>query len=203
MDVTDITRFGGYSAQSMREAEELPTGDRAAAEEEAFPQLFAQFARPIIAFIYDMVGERGLAEELAQETFVRAYKGLSSRRYEASLATWLYGIAKNVVREALRARARNNSRTGGDEEALRRLPDAQPTPDAQLLDKELNRAVHDALRSLDEDRRMVFTLRVFQQMSYQEIAAATGFSLAKVKSDLFRARAEMQQLIGPYLVVSK
>jgi RNA polymerase sigma-70 factor (ECF subfamily) len=69
----------------------------------------------------------------------------------------------------------------------------------ELLDKELNTILESALQTLDEDRRTVFTLKVFQQCSYQEIVEITGFSLAKVKIELHRARAEMRRCLGVYL----
>jgi RNA polymerase sigma-70 factor (ECF subfamily) len=68
-----------------------------------------------------------------------------------------------------------------------------------LLDKELSGVIQGALMKLDEDKRTVFTLKVLQQHSYEEIAEITGFSVGKLKTDLHRARAEMRRRIGPYL----
>jgi len=62
--------------------------------------------------------------------------------------------------------------------------------------------IRDALSKLDEDKRLVFSLKIFQQQSYEEIASITGFSIPKLKTDLHRARAEMRRLIRPYLEVS-
>ncbi|HKY04140.1 MAG TPA: sigma-70 family RNA polymerase sigma factor, partial [Blastocatellia bacterium] len=76
-------------------------------DEDAFRQIFERYGRPIISFIYDMVGQRELAEELMQETFVRAYKNLGGLREETKLSTWLFGIAKNVARESLRSRQKD------------------------------------------------------------------------------------------------
>src|SRR5215471_5707868 len=73
-------------------------------DHEAFRLIFERYSRPVLSFIYDLVGDRDLAEELAQETFVRAYRSLKSLREETKLSTWLFGIAKNVSRESLRAR---------------------------------------------------------------------------------------------------
>ena len=78
-------------------------------------------------------------------------------------------------------------------------PRVEPTPAGQLLDKELNGVITSALSRLDEDKRLVFTLKVLQQRSYEEIAEITGFSVGKLKTDLHRARAEMRKRIGPYL----
>ena len=73
---------------------------------EAFRLIFERYSRPVISFIYDMVNDRGLAEELTQETFVRAYRAIRTMRRDTKLSTWLFGIARNVARESLRARAR-------------------------------------------------------------------------------------------------
>jgi RNA polymerase sigma-70 factor (ECF subfamily) len=171
-------------------------------DEDAFRLIFERYSRPIISFIYDMVGKRDLAEELAQETFVRAYKNLSGLRDETKLSTWLFGIAKNVAREQLRSRHRDDNKLAIDEEGVIELRDEQIPPDGQLLNKELSGVIQSALGSLDEDKRLVFTLKVFQQRSYEEIAEITGFSVPKLKTDLHRARAEMRRRIRPYLGVN-
>ena len=75
-------------------------------DQEAFRLIFERYSRPVISFIYDQIGDRDLAEELTQETFVRAYRSLKSLREETKLSTWLFGIAKNVARESLRAKIR-------------------------------------------------------------------------------------------------
>lgn len=170
-----------------------------AGDEEAFRLLFERYARPVTAFLYSMVNQRELAEELAQETFVRAYRAMPGMRDESSVSTWLFGIARNVARESLRARRRQGSRVDLDDEGVREIGDEAPAPDRQLLDKELDRVVRDALAGLDDDKRLVFTLKILQQKSYEEIAAITGSSIAKLKTDLHRARNEMRKRIGPYL----
>jgi len=87
---------------------------------------------------------------------------------------------------------------GLEDESVIDLSDNEPVPVDRLLSKELNDLIRRALEALDEDKRLVFTLKVFQQCSYEEIAEITGFSLAKLKSDLHRARAEMRRRIKPY-----
>lgn len=170
-------------------------------DDEAFRLIFERYSRPIISFIYDMVGQRELAEELTQETFVRAYKNLTGLRDESKLSTWLFGIAKNVARESIRSRYREDHKVGIDDDHVSELSDGGLPPDSQLLNKELNRVIQDALLLLDEDKRTVFTLKVFHQRSYEEIAEITGFSIPKLKTDLHRARAEMRRRIRPYLGV--
>lgn len=169
-------------------------------DEEALRQIFEAHARAVINFIFYMVNQRELAEELAQETFLRAYKSLSSLRDEDKLRTWLFGIAKNVAREALRTPDRRVPSVEMDDPSVAEVRDGGPSPAGRLLEKELSSAVRKALMSLDEDKRLVFTLKVYQQLSYEEIVKSTGFSLPKVRNDLHRARAEMRRRLKPYLV---
>ena len=170
-------------------------------DDEAFRLIFDRYGRPVISFIYDMVGRRDLAEELAQETFVRAYRGIGSLKDDTKLSTWLFGIAKNVARESIRSRVRDHNKVEMEDDGVAQLSDKDLLPDDQLLSKELNSVIHEALAGLDADKREVFTLKIFHQRSYEEIAAITGFSVAKLKTDLHRARAEMRRRIQPYLGV--
>ncbi len=170
-------------------------------DQEAFRLIFERYSRPLISFIYDQVGNRDVADELAQETFVRAYRSLHTLRAETKLSTWLFGIAKNVARESLRARVRDDRNVDLDDQLVLNLSDRGPVPVKQLLNKELNEVIQNSLALLDDDKRLVFTLKVFQQCSYEEIAEITGFSIPKLKTDLHRARTEMRRRVGQYVRV--
>jgi RNA polymerase sigma-70 factor (ECF subfamily) len=196
--VSLVGQLSGRAGALMNSSEELIARARRG-EDEAFRLIFDRYGRPIISFIYDMVGRRDLAEELTQETFVRAYKNLKALRDDTKLSTWLFGIAKNVARESLRYKHRETDKVGIDDDHVIELSDGKRPPDSELLDKELNGVIRDALGALDEDKRLVFTLKIFQQRSYEEISAITGSSIPKLKTDLHRARAEMRRRIQPYL----
>jgi RNA polymerase sigma-70 factor (ECF subfamily) len=170
-----------------------------AGDAEAFRLIFNRYARPVVGFLQTLVGNYETAEELAQETFVRAYKNLDGLREDDRVATWLFGIARNVARESFRAKGKNDvsleekRETGFDPEH------DGPQPEAAVLNKELNRHIQEGIAQLDEDKRTVFSLKVFQECSYEEIVEITGFTLAKVKTDLHRAKAEMRRYLRPYL----
>lgn len=185
----------------MNSAEDLIARVRSG-DDSAFQLIFDRYSRPIISFVYDITNDRELSEELMQETFVRAYKNLGTLRGDAKLSTWLFGIAKNVAREHSRSRQRASRNVELDDETVKELRDGKMPPDDSLINKELNNVIRDALSRLDDDKRLVFALKVFQQQSYEEIAAITGFSIAKLKTDLHRARLEMRRLVRPYLEVS-
>jgi RNA polymerase sigma-70 factor, ECF subfamily len=188
---------GAFAGTLMNSSADLVTrvcrGDA-----EAFRLIFDRYSRPIISFIFDMVNDRALAEELTQETFVRAYRSMRNMRAETKLSTWLFGIARNVARESLRSRKRSLSQVDLADKSVMDLSDNKPVPVEGVLSKELNQLIRRSLAALDEDKRLVFTLKVLHQCSYEEIAEITGFSLAKLKTDLHRARAEMRKRISPY-----
>lgn len=171
-------------------------------DEEAFHLIFNRYGRPVLSFIHNHVRNRELAEELAQETFVRAYRNLPGLKDEMRLSTWLFGIARNVVRESVRQTRKDERKVGLDEpESLKlesgfMLPEG---PEIMLLDRELTETIHRALAELDDDKRIVFSLKIFHEKSYEEISAITGHSIGKLKTDLHRARAEMRKMISPYL----
>lgn len=182
----------------MDEAEDLFARARRG-DEEAFRLIFEQYTRPLMSFIYDMVGDRAQAEDLTQETFVRAYGHMGRLRDDAKLASWLFGIARNVARESLRAGRREGLRVELDGAAAPEPAADGPLPDAGLWNKELRRAIARALAALPEGRRLVFTLKVLQLRSYEEVSEITGHSVVKLKADVHRARAEMRRRLHRYL----
>ena len=191
---------GAFAGSLMNSSADLVARTRQG-DQEAFRLIFERYSRPVISFIYDLVSDRELAEELTQETFVRAYRSLRSLREETKLSTWLFGIAKNVARESLRARMRDSHQVDLDDQQVLDLSDRRPVPVSQLLNKELNEVIQRSLAALDDDKRLVFTLKIFQQCSYEEIAEITGFSISKLKTDLHRARTEIRRRISPYVRV--
>jgi RNA polymerase sigma-70 factor, ECF subfamily len=188
---------GAFAGTLMNSSADLVTRV-CAGDAEAFRLVFDRYSRPVISFIFDMVNDRALAEELTQETFVRAFRAIRTMRRETKLSTWLFGIARNVARESLRARARAASQVDLADRSVMDLSDKRPVPVDGVLNKELNDVIRRSLAELDEDKRLVFTLKVLHQCSYEEIAEITGFSLAKLKTDLHRARAEMRRRVGAY-----
>lgn len=168
-------------------------------DEEAFHLIFNRYGRPVLSFLNNLVQNRELAEELAQETFVRAYRNLAGLREEMHLSTWLFGIARNVAREATRQMRRDERKIALDEPESLRLTSDTVLPEGAMLDRELNATIQKALLALDEDKRLVFSLKIFHEKSYEEISAITGHSIGKLKTDLHRARAEMRKRIAPYL----
>jgi len=168
-------------------------------DEDAFHLIFNRYGRPVLSFIYNLVHNRELAEELAQETFVRAHRNLGGLKDDLRLSTWLFGIARNVARESARQARKDNMKVGLDEPESLRLESSDILPEGVMLDRELTETIRKALISLDEDKRIVFSLKIFHEKSYEEISAITGHSVGKLKTDLHRARLEMRKRLAPYL----
>lgn len=167
-------------------------------ELDEFRLLFDRHHAFIYRFLYCMVGDAETAQELAQETFFRAYKAWGSFRGESEASTWLCGIARNVARNSMRTVRRSPLRPV-EEITGDILSPEHERPDKELLSRELREAVRGALRELDVDKREAFTLKVLQRKSYEEIAAMTGAAIAKLKTDVHRARLQMRAILSPYL----
>src|SRR5262249_56427955 len=101
---------------------------------------------------------------------VRAYKSIQGLKDDAKLSTWLFGIAKNVARESLRSRVKDERRVEMEDGRVLELSDRGLLPDRELLDRELNKVIHGALGDLDEDKRLGFTVNVCQHRTYEQIA---------------------------------
>lgn len=199
MDVTILIHPSLFAGTSIDETDGVIERARRG-DAEAFRRIFDEHHGFINKFLYSMTGDRSLAEELTQETFMQAYRGIKTFRGDAKLSTWLCGIAKNMASVSMRSRHYEDHRIELDDDRITNANDERSSaPDEQLLDKELQRVVHDALGTLDEDKRLVFTLKVLQGRSYEEIMEVTGSSLPKLKTDLHRAKLEMRRLIRPVL----
>ena len=172
-------------------------------DKEAFGQIFEQHHRFIYKFIYAMLGTHELAEELTQETFLGAYRGIVNLRGDAALKTWLCGIAKNLVYKSFRANCKNGEKNGEKIETLDLSVNQNEHPDALVLNKELNQVITSALGKLNEDKRLIFVLKEMQNLSYKEISDITGNAIPKLKTDLFRAKADMRSMLRVYMEAKK
>src|SRR5947209_12317231 len=112
-----------------------------AGDEAAFCAIFQRYSKPVLSFIYHLLSDRGRAEELMQETFVRAYKNLGTMRADTQLSTWLFGIARNVVREAVKEKYKDQRKVGLDEPISLGLEDQDARPDERLITTELQGAI--------------------------------------------------------------
>ena len=170
-------------------------GDR-----EAFDRLVLHFQDRVFNLSYRMLGDYDEANDCAQETFVKVYRSLKDFRFEASFATWLYTIAANTCRNRLKSlefRTRKQMvridpmETSDGAHASVELADPAPSALDRLTRHEQEIAVQRAIATLTEDHRTVVILRDIEGLSYEEIAAITGYTLGTVKSKLSRARQRL------------
>jgi RNA polymerase sigma-70 factor (ECF subfamily) len=146
------------------------------------------------------------ADEVAQEVFVRAWRGLGRFEERAQLSTWLYRIAFNEARRYMSRRraspAEANADVDGDgDDPVLSLPEsARLEPIAQTLDHEFERAVDEALAQLPDEWRVAVVLRDLEGLSTREAAEIVGVRQAAFKSRLHRGRMQLRALLEPYVV---
>jgi RNA polymerase sigma-70 factor, ECF subfamily len=163
----------------------------------AFEELVMTYQHRVFGVALRMLGNAAEAEEVAQEAFVRAHRALGDFRGDAKLSTWLYAITSRLCLNRLATGERRLTRQG--EEALLRLSDAGPRPDAALERRELESALGRAIAELPEDRRIVVVLRDIEGLSYEEIAQVLELELGTVRSRLHRARADLKEKLERFL----
>ncbi len=190
-----------------RRADEEAIDRVLAGDRDAFAVLVDRHGARVHAVILRMVGDPAAAEDLAQETLVKAYANLGSFRRGAAFSTWLHAIAVNQVRsefrrrKSLKGRAPLSLDAGSGEDGERTGPpepeSREPGPSADAERVEEAAAVHRALATLDEEYREAVVLRDLEGLSYEEIAAATGVPVGTVRSRIHRGRSALRGLLLP------
>jgi RNA polymerase sigma-70 factor (ECF subfamily) len=179
-----------------------------AGDQAAFELLVIKYQRRIQRLIGRMVRDVDLVEDIAQETFIRAYRALHQFRGDAQFYTWLYRIAVNTAKKFLLELKRDLTvseasfklNDDGDETySARNEPISDETPESVLAAKEIGNAVNAALESLPDDLKQALTLRELEGMSYEDIAEAMGCPIGTVRSRIFRAREAISAKVKPML----
>jgi RNA polymerase sigma-70 factor (ECF subfamily) len=177
-------------------------------EVRAFEMLVVKYQRRIERLIGRMVRDTDLVQDIAQETFIRAYRALPQFRGESAFYTWLYRIAVNSAKKALSDLKRDplvlEGNRGGQEDGEEssrlenELTDGE-TPEALLASKEIAAAVNSAIEDLSDDLRQAITLREIEGLSYEEISEAMNCPIGTVRSRIFRAREAIALKLRPLL----
>ncbi|BCX89136.1 RNA polymerase sigma-70 factor, ECF subfamily [Methylomarinovum tepidoasis] len=162
-------------------------------DKKAFDLLVLKYQPKIVQLISRYIRDPSEALDVAQETFIKAYRALPRFRGDSAFYTWLYRIAINTAKNHIAARARRPSdseielETAEQFEGAVRLKD-QETPEGILLSEEIADAVRQAIEELPDELRTAIILREFEGLSYEEIAQAMGCPVGTVRSRIFRAR---------------
>jgi RNA polymerase sigma-70 factor (ECF subfamily) len=174
----------------------------------AFEMLVVKYQRRIQRLIGRMVRDVDLVEDIAQESFIRAYRALPQFRGESAFYTWLYRIAVNTAKKALMDKKRDPlvlesalvSTEDGEEpsRAENELSDGE-TPEAVLASKQVAATVNAAIDALSDDLRQAIVLREIEGLSYEEIADVMNCPIGTVRSRIFRAREAIANRLRPLL----
>lgn len=162
---------------------------------QCFERLFQKYKQPVVSFACRFTGRRDVAEELAQDIFVKVYLSRESYEPTAKFTTWLFRLARNhCLNERRRPEHRyRTTELGGEDQA------SSASPEADAGAAALQRAVEAALQALPESQRTALVLCRLQAMSYEEIAATMETSVGAVKSLLNRAKETMTKRLEPFL----
>ena len=179
-----------------------------AGDQGAFELLVIKYQRRVERLIGRMVRDVDVVEDIAQETFIRAYRALHQFRGDAQFYTWLYRIAVNTAKKFLLDMKRDPIvmqaalRTNDDEDETiypRHESITFETPESVLAAKEIAQAVNAALQALPDDLRQAITLREIDGLSYEDIAELMGCPMGTVRSRIFRAREAVSASVKPLL----
>jgi RNA polymerase sigma-70 factor (ECF subfamily) len=162
----------------------------------AFGELVRRYHPGVVLVVYRLCGDAGLAEDMAQETFLRAWLNLTTFHPQSPLRNWLYRIAVNGALDVLR---RKPEETLENEETLM-LPDQAACPETALIEKEKVAQLQQAMHSLPEAARSVLILREYGGLSYQEIASVLDVPVGTVMSRLNYARNRLRELLKQQLL---
>jgi RNA polymerase sigma-70 factor (ECF subfamily) len=155
-----------------------------AGESEAFDQLVTRYRTRVFAMIYNMVHNEQDAWDLAQESFIKAWKSIGRFRGKSSFYTWIYRIVMNVTIDWLRKRQ--------IDPASKTVPKADPLPHQRIEQREVRARIDHAISQLSPEHRAVILMKEIEEMQYHEIAESLGCSIGTVMSRLFYARKKLQ-----------
>ena len=187
----------GDDAEDVRLMRLVAGGDTA-----AFEQLIERHQTLVAGTVARMLGSNSDVEDIAQQVFIRVWKSAGRYVARAKFTTWLLKITRNLVFNEMRRAKRHPHLPVQIEPEAEEMPlkdEATATPDATLLQAELQAEIEKAIMLLPDTQRMALVLRRYEELSYEEIADVLDLSVPAVKSLLFRARTELRERLKDYL----
>lgn len=189
----------GANQTDLELVKRVQAGDKA-----AFDVLVLKYQQKVVNLVTRYVHDPHIALDVAQEAFIKAYRGLKNFRGDSAFYTWLYRIAINTAKNHLVSKSRRmpdddidaqeaEQYDGGD--MLRELG----SPEHEALSEEIKKTLHAAIESLPDDLRIAITLRELEGLSYEEIAEAMECPIGTVRSRIFRARESIEIELAPLL----
>jgi len=176
----------------------------------SFDLLVIKYQSRVISIVGRFVKDPAEAQDVAQETFIKAYRAIKSFRGDSAFYTWLYRIAVNTAKNFLAARKRRPGSTGAQSVDIALDDDEQfsdhiealheiETPESRLMRDELKQVIDSAIASLSEELRTAICLREFDGLSYEEIAEVLSCPIGTVRSRIFRAREVIDEQVKQFL----
>jgi RNA polymerase sigma-70 factor, ECF subfamily len=187
----------GDDAEDVRLMRLVAGGDTA-----AFEALIERHQALVAGTVARMLGSNSDVEDITQQVFIRVWRSAGRYVARAKFTTWLLKITRNLVFNEMRRTKRHPHvpvQIDPEAEELPLKDETSETPDATLLQAELQRAIESAITQLPETQRMALVLRRYEDLSYEQIADILELSLPAVKSLLFRARTELRERLENYL----
>jgi RNA polymerase sigma-70 factor (ECF subfamily) len=189
--------------------------DVKAGDEQSFELLLRKYRTPLVNFLYRMVRDTAVAEDLAQEVFLRVYRARQEYAPSAKFTTWMFRIATNLALNSMRDNRHRKMEismdqsvdTGEDEQRPLEVPDRAPSVEQELVARCRAELIMKAIHSLPEKQRAAVLLHKYQELDYGEIARVLECSESALKSLLFRAyetlRVELAPLVSPTVRVDR
>jgi len=189
--------------------------DVKAGDEQSFELLLRKYRTPLVNFLYRMVRDTAIAEDLAQEVFLRVYRARQQYAPSAKFTTWMFRIATNLALNSVRDNRHRKMEismdqsvdTGEDEQKPLEVPDRAPSVEQELVARCRADMILKAIHSLPEKQRAAVLLHKYQELDYDEIARVLKCSESALKSLLFRAyeslRVELAPLVSPTVRVDR
>lgn len=176
-----------------------------ARDERAFNELVQTYGRRVSALVLRFLGNKAEAEDLTQEVFVQVFKAIGTFRGDSKLSTWIYRIAVNLCKNRSKyLRVRHSNEQDELEAVAERMPLGEggranvaqiERPDEAMAGRQVEKIVQDAIQKIDPTFRECLILRDVEELSYEEIEQITGLAAGTVKSRIFRARAQLKEMV--------
>ncbi|HEX3376271.1 MAG TPA: sigma-70 family RNA polymerase sigma factor [Candidatus Acidoferrales bacterium] len=184
--------------------------DVKAGDEQSFELLLRKYRTPLVNFLYRMVRNTAVAEDLAQEVFLRVYRARGEYAPSAKFTTWMFRIATNLALNSVRDNRHRQMEisidqtmdTGEDEQPPMEIPDRAPTVEQELVARSRAEMIMKAIHTLPEKQRAAVLLHKYQEMDYDEIARVLECSESALKSLLFRAYESLRTELAPLVNTS-
>lgn len=209
MDLPEVRADGGGLKASPEKTDpdvqlmlQFKNGD-----ERGFRKLFSKYQARMINFCFRFCSDRELAEDLAQEVFLRVYRSAKRYKPRARFSTWIYRVAVNVCLNELRRLKKSYMKQSIDHPAAggknNRLPEyadeTRAAADEMMVSGQRDEQIQAALQKLSEQQRLAVVLRIYNEFSYKEIARQMSVSEGKVKTLIFRGRQQLKQTLKEML----